>query len=1254
MKDDNEISINTYNTKFQQQKNSLLYANKNKNNANLIKLKNTGVINTEGKQALIIYKKMQKKNNYVMAKTMNKSQENNKYINDSGLNKKILKFKKPNNPRKNQNPISPPSKNKLNANSSNCKKIDIQNLDNLCKTTRTNVKYCSLFQKNSKNYNYNSTKKCLSDNERNKNISDLIKSTFIIGENLIKNPTDKKITQKELSTERKKKILSIYGIDYSEIDSDKINGGLENSDNEEIGKNNIKKINKNENTKSANYILSYNTKKNNNINDEYNKKTKKINKKPKIDQFEYLKKISIAQKKLVKNIKTTPSFSSSNYNKLNDSFRQKNIDKNYFESISKDDEYPYSHKKSHRTSKEIKYFLKEKKNKEKKINEEEELSKNTKIFIRYQNLNKLMREQNGINLNSKSPKPQKINVDKNNCELNEYFLGLNKSTIVDPNDYYFNILDSRQLIIKLKSKNENSAIKYNHLHPSNEVTNKNHYSKINNMQSKKIIPKTVINNYTDKKNSPTDKNKKNNILKNIIINKSNIENTNLKEKRSYSKKDIFKLIKIIKKLFNRKGFSIIYTEAMKQAVMQHYYASLSCFIAIFKNSVFRKIQKYSLNKNNEQINVQNIENKNYIKPFVEFLSGFFKMKALEKIFNYSKSQYYKKVIIFSMKILLKPHLKNYFEILKNYKPKKINNIKCSPIHKKADTSISEKMNSYIYESLENESESSISINPNSVDNDRLHQLKIMFYLRQQVLNSEINQENEINSHSQIIKSNKEEEKQKIENNISDDRNKIKEINWDLKIENLIKSNDKKLFNEEIEEYQNDFLNPQEIEKIKINLNNDNIKITENRYPQEINNKEDNEINNSEEDNIICINIDEKKCKNSLIKLKSIYDPEKISNEFTNDIINKILFNEISNSKIKIIPHKSFKNQIFNHIGAQSSLSNTDSSNISKKESTFLRQFSFQEDSLSSLNDSIMSSYSVFSVFNKTIKDKKKEHSLYLYINTIAPKLIKLIIKEIYEKYEMIYDNISTPLKNDSKGLMISFFLQNSEILKQSFKCPCKFKNIRDIIDKEKILKKFEPINKKIRFKNNFTSDNFYDNILNECLIETAIEIIVNERFYGTNGNPLKWSTRNHILVFKYRKNNPKPLCDLVIKKLNYFLHNRIGLLVENYDYMNVEQINIERGKRLSMVIKKEFEESENQWTNLEMEETQVKLEVTEKILDQFISEILEILEHIQFSRERPDLYQGKSIYGCENIPKLSFQLTNSDVNKSEDNDLINT
>ena len=58
MKDDNEISINTYNTKFQQQKNSLLYANKNKNNANLIKLKNTGVINTEGKQALIIYKKI--------------------------------------------------------------------------------------------------------------------------------------------------------------------------------------------------------------------------------------------------------------------------------------------------------------------------------------------------------------------------------------------------------------------------------------------------------------------------------------------------------------------------------------------------------------------------------------------------------------------------------------------------------------------------------------------------------------------------------------------------------------------------------------------------------------------------------------------------------------------------------------------------------------------------------------------------------------------------------------------------------------------------------------------------------------------------------------------------------------------------------------------------------------------------------------------------------------------------------------------
>jgi len=51
----------------------------------------------------------------------------------------------------------------------------------------------------------------------------------------------------------------------------------------------------------------------------------------------------------------------------------------------------------------------------------------------------------------------------------------------------------------------------------------------------------------------------------------------------------------------------------------------------------------------------------------------------------------------------------------------------------------------------------------------------------------------------------------------------------------------------------------------------------------------------------------------------------------------------------------------------------------------------------------------------------------------------------------------------------------------------------------------------------------------------------------------------------------------------------------------------------------------------------VKLEISELVLEQLLNEIVEILEHVHLSRTKPDLYQHKSIYACEDIPRLSFQ-----------------
>ena len=332
---------------------------------------------------------------------------------------------------------------------------------------------------------------------------------------------------------------------------------------------------------------------------------------------------------------------------------------------------------------------------------------------------------------------------------------------------------------------------------------------------------------------------------------------------------------------------------------------------------------------------------------------------------------------------------------------------------------------------------------------------------------------------------------------------------------------------------------------------------------------------------------------------------------------------------------------------------TNSSNLSKEFSLGnLGQLSFHDD-LISLNDSLMSNYSAFSVFNKTVKDKKKEHSLKLYLDKIAPKLIKLIYNEICEKYPLIYNNISKPLKNISDKFMISLALQNSEMLKDNYKCEVKEESIEKIIDKDKILKDFSLINKAIRNKDNVTSDNFYDNMLNSCIIDTAIELIYKERFYGKNGNPLKWSSRTHELTYKFNKNEPKKFANYICKSILKIIHNRIGLINDNYDYLTNEQINIEKDRRLLLVIKKDLNDNEYQWNNLEIEETQLKVEATESILDQLYNEIIEILEHIQFSRVRPELYQNKSIYACEEIPKLSFQQTTTEdmnvIGENEDN-----
>ena len=493
----------------------------------------------------------------------------------------------------------------------------------------------------------------------------------------------------------------------------------------------------------------------------------------------------------------------------------------------------------------------------------------------------------------------------------------------------------------------------------------------------------------------------------------------------------------------------------------------------------------------------------------------------------------------------------------------------------------------------------------------------------------------------------EENKLMIEKEIEEPKKSLKILkNYKIiekpeKLENLITE-------EEKQKTEDDANQISEIKKIKIPL----IKI----------------INDSNESS------SENKNSKEEIKPKSKYsmifdNPSKFTEDLTKEILNNIIISEIKSSKIKLLPNKKYKFEKFSKKSPNLNNNNSSQSNNSLANScnsagnirdshhsrSSLSQISLHED-LFSLNDSLNSNYSVYSVFNKTIKDKKKEHSLNLYFNKICPKLIAYLHSEIIKKYPNIYDNISLEKKNDSEKLMISLVLQDAQMLRNNYRKILYKEDLEKILDKKEILKNFAKINKKIRQDDNITTDNYYDNMLNECVLETALELIEKERYYGETGNPLKWSYRTRDIKFKYEKNDSKKFADYICKNILTIIHNRIGLIGDNYSYLNQDEINYEREKRLLDTIKGDLNRTEYQWKNLEMEETQLKVESSEIILDQLYNEVIEILEHIQYNRISPELYQNKSIYACEEIPKLSFQQTTTEdigMAEGEENEMLN-
>ena len=517
-----------------------------------------------------------------------------------------------------------------------------------------------------------------------------------------------------------------------------------------------------------------------------------------------------------------------------------------------------------------------------------------------------------------------------------------------------------------------------------------------------------------------------------------------------------------------------------------------------------------------------------------------------------------------------------------------------------------------------------------------------------------NNNNDENINKEILEQS---EKKSRNNIINDIKNDIKEINNNINDDN---KNQKDLSNAlmkafEENNYQidlnlsNSFKNKDNnLNSIQNNniINNNNLRYNDNNGIKEENiNKEkekekekDIKINQNEED----------KMKKIFLKL-SEENIEKLNNDLCEEIISIILSSEIKDKKKSLFKKKKEINNSLNNSSASLLVSQNSMSigshspgrnyPVNKNINLVNNNDSYQ--TISSVNNNSQTEAILNnSIFMRTIDEIKKEKTLNLYNDKIGPLLIDKIENNIEQNYENIINNLKVPLKIDEAKMINGLMLKDRSL---SISSKIRFCN-EDITKmkfvEENILNDFDNIDKEIRNNDNIITDNFYDKILNKCVYDTSNELIEKQRKYGIIGEPLSWSIRTKEIDYKYKNNDKYSksiFINKIIKEMKAIINTKMGLIAENYEYLDMDQLNQDRDKKFMDSITKELKDNEEYYQIFETQETYVKLSLSRIIMDQLLNEIVEILEHVQYSRKEPDKYQSKSIYACEDIPRLSFQ-----------------
>ena len=362
------------------------------------------------------------------------------------------------------------------------------------------------------------------------------------------------------------------------------------------------------------------------------------------------------------------------------------------------------------------------------------------------------------------------------------------------------------------------------------------------------------------------------------------------------------------------------------------------------------------------------------------------------------------------------------------------------------------------------------------------------------------------------------------------------------------------------------------------------------------------------------------------KLKNfinVYNLENYIDKITEDIIKYICNTEIT-YKEKLLPRKSNIN-ILNSNSLKPNQNSTSMENNENKDYQYkeLNSFGIVHNNINnsnfSLDKSLIFSSSTYSIFNKTILEKKKELNENFFFEKILPELIKIIKEELTQKYALIFNYISTPIKINIKDFLLSRDEPGGDSIVKIYKNEIFKDNFDEIIQNKIILNKFNKITNEIRNKYNLEKEIIYDRILNECIIDSLIELIKKEKLiYNIQKNHfISFELKN---IFQNENNislyNQKNFVNYICKLLLSLLETKIGKKTDELILINEDKIKEENDIKINKEIKKELlDDDKENINNLKMEKINIEFKLADNILDILLKETVGILENVQYSRK---------------------------------------